>query len=42
MNRFMSKSYTEYKNSDIPPYNNIPSAHSKVLNRWRNKKGGDN
>ena len=43
MNRFMSKSFTEYKNADsTPPYNNIPSAHSKVLNRWRNKKGGDN
>ena len=41
-NRLMSKSYAEYKNSDIPPYNTIPSAHSKVLNRWRNKKGGDN
>ena len=43
MNRFMSKSFAEYKTKDNnPPYNNIPSAHSKVLNRWRNKKGGDN
>ena len=42
MNRLMSKSFTEYKNADnIPPYKNIPSAHSKVLNRWRDRKVGD-
>ena len=42
MNRFMSKSFAEYKTKDNnPPYNNIPSAHSKVLNRWRNTKAGE-
>jgi hypothetical protein len=42
-NRLMSKSYTEYKQSaDIhSPKKHTPSAHSIVLNRWRNKKGGD-
>lgn len=40
-NRLMSKSYTEYKQSDIksPPKEHIPSAHERTLNRWRNKAG---
>ena len=41
MNRFMSKSFAEYKTIDNNPPNNIPSAHSKVLNRWRNTKAGE-
>lgn len=40
-NRLMSKSYTEYKAIDSTPPKNIPSAHSKVINRWRNTKAGD-
>ncbi len=37
----MSKSYAEYKQSDIksPPKEHIPSAHERTLNRWRNKAG---
>ena len=38
-NRIMSKDLTEYKQSDkkLPPH--IPSAHDRVLNKWRNKAG---
>ena len=35
----MCNSFTEYKTSGKPP-EHIPSAHSKVLNKWRDK-GGD-
>lgn len=38
LNRIMCDSFTEYKNIGKPP-EHIPSAHSKVLNRWRNKAG---
>lgn len=41
MNRFMSKSYTEYKNADNIPPKPIPSAHSQILNKWRKKAGGE-
>ena len=39
LNRIMCSSFTEYKNDGKPP-EHIPSAHSKVLNKWRDK-GGD-
>lgn len=39
-NRMMSKDLTEYKNSGNPPPKTVPSAHDRVLNKWRNK-GGD-
>lgn len=39
-NRLMSKDLTEYKNSGSPPPKSVPSAHDKVLRKWRNK-GGD-
>ena len=37
-NRIMSKNLTEYK-GDSPGYQ--VSAHKRVLNRWREHKGGD-
>lgn len=37
-NRIMSKNLTEYK-GDSPGYQ--LSAHRKVLERWRDRKGGD-
>jgi len=36
--RIMSKNLTEYK-GDSPGYQ--ASAHSRVLSRWRQRKGGD-
>lgn len=39
-NRLMSKNLIEYKNSGNPPPKPVPSAHDKVLKKWRNK-GGD-
>jgi hypothetical protein len=39
-NRLMSKDLTEYKNSGNPPPKSVPSAHDKVLKKWRSK-GGD-
>ena len=39
-NRLMSKDLTEYKNIGNPPPKSVPSAHDKVLKKWRNK-GGD-
>lgn len=40
LNRLMSRDYTEYKQGDNPP-KHIPSAHNRVLNRWRNKAGDE-
>ena len=40
-NRLMSKSLTEYKQGGTPPPKHIPSAHDRVLNRWRNKVGDE-
>ena len=37
-NRIMSRSLTDYK-GDSPGYQ--VSAHKRVLNRWREHKGGD-
>jgi hypothetical protein len=37
-NRIMSKNLTEYK-GDSPGYQ--ISAHRRVLNRWRQRRGGD-
>lgn len=40
-NRLMSRNLTEYKQSDKPPFQHIPSAHDRILKRWRSK-GGEN
>lgn len=41
-NRLMSKSLTEYKQSDhAPPPKHIPSAHEQTLRKWRNKAGDE-
>ena len=37
-NRLMSKDFTEYKQGRTPP-SHIPSAHDRVLNKWRDKAG---
>ena len=37
-NRLMSKSLTEYKQGRTPP-THIPSAHDRVLQKWRSKVG---
>lgn len=39
-NRLMSKSLSEYKQSGTPP-KHIPSAHDRILNKWRNKVGDE-
>lgn len=37
-NRLMSKNLSEYKQGgQLPPH--IPSAHDRVLKKWRNKAG---
>lgn len=38
LNRIMSNSFTEYKQSGSPP-KQVPSAHDRVLKNWRNKVG---
>lgn len=40
-NRLMSKSLTEYKQSDKTPPKHIPSAHEQTLRKWRNKAGDE-
>lgn len=40
-NRLMSKDFTDYNRAKIPPPVHIPSAHSKILNKWRNKVGDE-
>lgn len=35
--RLMAKNLSEYQKPKIPPSQHIPSAHSKVLARWKNK-----
>lgn len=40
LNRLMSKSLTDYKQGGMPP-KAIPSAHDRVLNKWRNKAGDE-
>lgn len=39
-NRLMSKNLTEYKQSGNPP-KHIPSAHDRILSKWRNKAGDE-
>lgn len=40
-NRLMSKNLTEYNQTKSPPpKKHIPSAHDRVLQRWKNR-GGD-
>lgn len=38
-NRLMSKDYTEYTQANNPPPKPVPSAHDRILNKWRNKVG---
>lgn len=40
-NRLMSKSLSEYKQSDKKPPKHIPSAHELTLKKWRNKAGDE-
>lgn len=40
-NRLMSKDLTEYNQSKQPPPKHFPSAHERVLKRWRNKAGDE-
>jgi hypothetical protein len=40
-NRLMSKSLSEYKQSDKIPPKRIPSAHELTLRKWRNKAGDE-
>lgn len=40
-NRLMSKSLSEYKQSDKMPPKHIPSAHELTLKKWRNKAGDE-
>ena len=43
-NRLMSKDYSDYRHNSTTPPNNIkhiPSAHDRVLNKWRNKVGDE-
>lgn len=40
LNRLMSKSLSEYKQGKNPPQA-VPSAHSRALNKWRNKVGDE-
>ncbi len=38
-NRLMSKDLTEYKKGGAKPPAHIPSAHDRVLHKWRDKAG---
>ena len=40
-NRLMSKDLTEYNRSKRTPPKHIPSAHERVLNRWKNRVGDE-
>lgn len=40
-NRLMSKDLTDYNQSKKSPPKAIPSAHERVLKRWRNKAGDE-
>lgn len=40
-NRLMSKSLSDYKQGGMPPKTHIPSAHDRVLKKWRNKAGDE-
>ena len=39
-NRLMSRNLTEYKQGGPPP-KHIPSAHNRILNKWRDRTGGE-
>ena len=41
MNRIMSKDYKEYSHKGSPPPIHIPSAHSRILRKWRDRTGGE-
>lgn len=41
LNRLMSKSLSEYKQGTTKPPQAVPSAHSRVLNKWRSKVGDE-
>ena len=38
-NRLMCKNLAEYNQGKTPPPTTIPSAHDRVLRKWRNKVG---
>lgn len=38
-NRLMSRDLTEYKKGGAKPPIHIPSAHERVLKKWRDKAG---
>jgi hypothetical protein len=38
--RLMSKTLSDYRQGGVPPAH-IPSAHNRVLNRWRSKVGDE-
>ena len=40
-NRLMSKNLTEYNQGKNPPPKHTPSAHDRVLNKWRNRAGDE-
>ncbi len=41
-NRLMAKDLAEYNQSKkTPPPKHIPSAHERVLNRWKNRAGDE-
>lgn len=40
-NRLMSKSLSEYKQVGKNPPKHIPSAHDRILNKWRNRVGDE-
>lgn len=39
--RLMSKNLTDYKQGNNPPSKHIPSAHDRILKKWRNKAGDE-
>ena len=39
LNRLMSRNLTEYSQGKNPPPKHTPSAHDRVLNKWRSKVG---
>jgi hypothetical protein len=41
LNRLMSKNLTEYRQDDRTPPKPIPSAHDRVLKKWRNRAGDE-
>ena len=40
LNRIMSRTLSEYKQGGVPP-KHTPSAHDRILSKWRNKAGDE-